>query len=165
MCARRIRTQTEWNVAISGAGIPAGSSRAATRRAISPAALFGNVTEGTCLGWAPRPPRSQAIRGAMTRGLPLPAPASTSSGPSPAVTASRCGGFRSRRSASRSSTTRLYRRDRARLLDGDGLGEVARLVHVAAEAHGDVVREELERHDREQRGQQLGAGQIGRASG
>src|SRR5438552_16042570 len=33
----------------------------------------------------------------MTRVLPLPAPASTSSGPSPARTASRCGGFRSSR--------------------------------------------------------------------
>src|SRR3990172_1299070 len=158
MCCRRIRTQTEWNVAISGAGIPAGSSRASTRRAISPAALFVNVTARTCLGWTPRTPRSQAIRWAMTRVLPLPAPASTSSGPSPAVTASRCGGFRGRRSASRSSTTRLYRRAPARLLDGDGLREVAGLVHVAAEAHADVVREELERHDREQRGQHLAAG-------
>src|SRR3989304_5361287 len=41
MCARRIRTQTEWNVAISGAGIPAGSSRAATRRRTPPAAPRG----------------------------------------------------------------------------------------------------------------------------
>src|SRR5882672_6662224 len=45
----------------------------------------------------------------MTRVLPLPAPARTSIGPSPAVTASRCGGFRSsrRRSAS-NGTGELY---------------------------------------------------------
>src|SRR5688572_4963762 len=45
----------------------------------------------------------------MPRVLPLPAPASTSSGPSPAVTASRCAGFRSSRRRSRGAdTTRLY---------------------------------------------------------
>src|SRR5262245_37824017 len=45
----------------------------------------------------------------MTRVLPLPAPARTSRGPSPATTASRCDGFRSsRRCSSRADTTRLY---------------------------------------------------------
>src|SRR5574341_415723 len=108
MCRRRIRTHAEWNVATSGARIPAGASSASTRRAISPAALLVNVTASTRLGSTPRTPRSQAIRWAMTRVLPLPAPASTRSGPSPAVTASRCGGFSSERSASRSSTQQLY---------------------------------------------------------
>src|SRR5688500_16935219 len=45
----------------------------------------------------------------MTRVLPLPAPARTSSGPSPATTASRCAGFRSSSRRSRDAdTTRLY---------------------------------------------------------
>src|SRR2546427_9775715 len=45
----------------------------------------------------------------MTRVLPLPAPARTSSGPSPAVTASRCAGFRSSsRRSNDADTTRLY---------------------------------------------------------
>src|SRR5205823_12949699 len=155
MCARRIRTHAEWNVAISGAWIPIGASNASTRRAISPAALLVNVTARTFFGCTPRTPRSHAIRWAMTRVLPLPAPASTRRGPSPAVTASRCGGFRSTRSASRSSTLRLYR---ARLFHRHRLGQVARLVHVAAQTHRDVVGEELERDDGEDRREQLRAG-------
>src|SRR5256712_7515496 len=98
----------------------------------------------------------------MTRVLPLPAPARTRSGPSPAVTASRCGGFRSsRKRVSSESTGRLYRAIRASptpklraepdaaargvaLLDRDALREVPGLVHVAAESHRDVVRQELQ---------------------
>ena len=38
-----MRTQAEWNVAISGGVMPTGSSRSSTRRAISPAALLVNV--------------------------------------------------------------------------------------------------------------------------
>ena len=33
------------------------------------------------------------------------------------------------------------------LLDRHGLGEVARLIDVAAAAHGDVIGEQLQRHD------------------
>src|SRR5712664_1048637 len=137
MCARRIRTHAAWNVAMSGARMPPGARRSSTRRAISPAALFVKVTARTCLGCTPRTPRSQAIRCAMTRVLPLPAPASTRSGPSPAVTASRCGGFRSERSASRSSTLRLYRmltamNDRIRLILDDITGlDVDAIVNAA----------------------------------
>ena len=40
-------------------------------------------------------------------------------------------------------------------LDGDALGQVARLVDVAAAAHGDVIRQQLQRHDLENRQQQL----------
>src|SRR5438552_10726607 len=171
-CWRRTRTHIEWNVAIIGARIPAGSRSASTRRAISLAALLVNVTARRFRGERDCPPVSQAIRYAMTRVLPLPAPASTSSGPSPTVTASRCGGFRSsRRRSSPRSTGRLYRaigvpptpsRRRASpaartLSDRDALGEVPRLVHVAAEPHRDVVGEELERNDRDQRRQQIGA--------
>src|SRR5439155_113412 len=175
ICWRRTRTHAEWKVAIIGARIPTGASSASTRRAISPAALLVNVTARTFLGCTPRTPTSHAIRWAMTRVLPLPAPASTRIGPSSAVTASRCGGFSSARSASRSSTSRLYRkragaswrsaggRGQARgstardLLHRHRLREVARLVHVAAEAHGDVVGEELERDDGDERRQELGA--------
>jgi len=39
------------------------------------------------------------------------------------------------------------------LLDGDGLGEVARLIHVRAAREGDVVRDQLQGDDRQQRGQ------------
>src|SRR5712664_2543464 len=137
MCARRIRTHAAWNVAMSGARMPPGARRSSTRRAISPAALFVKVTARTCLGCTPRTPRSQAIRCAMTRVLPLPAPASTRSGPSPAFTASRCGGFRSERSASRSSTLRLYRmltamNDRIRLILDDITGlDVDAIVNAA----------------------------------
>src|SRR6266550_7229991 len=166
-CWRRTRTHIEWNVAIIGARIPAGSRSASTRRAISLAALLVNVTARRFRGERDCPPVSQAIRYAMTRVLPLPAPASTSSGPSPTVTASRCGGFRSTRSASRSSTWRLYRTAkprearrprRARLFHRHRLGQVARLIHVAAQTHRDVVREELERDDGEDRREQLRAG-------
>src|SRR5256884_2633235 len=182
MCARRIRTHAEWNVAIRGARIPSGASSASTRRAISPAALFVNVTARTFFGCTPRTLRSHAIRWAMTRVFPLPAPASTRRGPSPAVTASRCGGFRSARRASRSSTRRLYRmpdgaswavmrrprrpapidrppgaRGGRGLFDRDALRQVAWLVDVAAEAHGDVVGEKLERDDGDERRQELGA--------
>ena len=67
---------------------PAGGARgrgglariAATRCAISPAALFVKVTARICRGSTPRATR-YAIRCAMTRVLPLPAPARTSSGP------------------------------------------------------------------------------------
>src|SRR6266849_3222707 len=103
----------------------------------------------------------------MTRVLPLPAPARTRSGPSPAVTASRCGGFRSsRKRVSSESTGRLYRAIRAsptrsfarsRLLDRDALREVPGLVHVAAESHPDMIREKLQGNYRDQRRQEIGA--------
>src|SRR5882672_2659817 len=171
-CWRRTRTHIEWNVAIIGALMPAGSRSASTRRAISLAALLVNVTARRFRDDRDWAPVSQAIRYAITRVLPLPAPASTSSGPSPVVTASRCGGFRSsRRRSSPRSTGRLYRAigtpptpSRRRgspatrmLLDGDALREVPRLVHVAAEPHRDVVGEELERNHRDQGRQQIGA--------
>src|ERR1017187_6324860 len=47
---------------------------------------------------------------------------------------------------------------RPRLLHGDGLGEVAGLVYVAAAADGDVVGEELEGDDFEDGEEQLGGG-------
>ena len=46
----------------------------------------------------------------------------------------------------------------AELLDGDGLGEVAGLVNVAAAADGDVVGQQLQRNDLDQRREQFERG-------
>src|SRR4051795_8567026 len=72
-----------------------------TRSRISWAALFVKVMARISPARARSVCTSQAIRWVKTRVLPEPAPASTSSGPSGCVTASRCGGFNP---ASRSST-------------------------------------------------------------
>ena len=42
------------------------------------------------------------------------------------------------------------------LLNRDALGQIARLIHVAAAPHGDVIRQQLQRHDLENRRQQIG---------
>ena len=96
-CARSMRTQAEWKVAMSGGRIPAASTRSSTRRRISSAALLVKVTARRLRGCTPSTPRSQAIRWAITRVLPLPAPASTRTGPRVAVTASRWAGLRGSR--------------------------------------------------------------------
>src|SRR6186713_1847298 len=98
--SRRMRTQVEWNVEMSGGRIPAGRTSASTRCRISAAALFVNVTAMTERGFTPSTPRRYAMRWAMTRVLPLPAPARTSTGPLVVVTASRWGAFRGRSSDS-----------------------------------------------------------------
>ena len=63
-------------------------SRAATRSRISRAALLVKVTASTCHGRAKPEARMCAMRVVRTRVLPVPAPASTSSGPSVVRTAS-----------------------------------------------------------------------------
>ena len=92
--SRRMRTHVEWKVEMSGGRIPAGRTSASTRCRISPAALFVKVTAMTERGFTPSTPRRYAMRWAMTRVLPLPAPARTSTGPLVVVTASRWGAFR-----------------------------------------------------------------------
>ncbi len=62
------------------------------RSFISRAALLVKVTAKIRLGWMPLW-ISAAMRKVMTRVLPVPAPASTRSGPESVVTAARCGGF------------------------------------------------------------------------
>src|SRR6202050_5215525 len=47
---------------------------------------------------------------------------------------------------------------RAYLLDGDGLGQVARLIHVASATHGDVIRQKLKRDDLEDCREKFGDG-------
>jgi hypothetical protein len=78
-----------WKVPIQSAelGMP---RSCAMRPRISPAALFVNVTARMPCGDTPSTWISQAIRCVSTRVLPLPAPASTSTGASGAVTAARC---------------------------------------------------------------------------
>src|SRR5712692_5303014 len=164
--ARRMRTQVEWNVAMSGGRIPAGRTRSSTRRRISPAALLVKVTASTWRGWTPSTPRSHAIRWAMTRVLPLPAPASTSTGPLVAWTACCWAGLSEARTVSGATAgcdMDMYditapAPPGARLFDCDGLREIPRLVHVAPEADGDVIREELERERHQDGRKQLGGG-------
>src|ERR1017187_6884122 len=40
------------------------------------------------------------------------------------------------------------------LFDSDALAQVARLIHVATAPHGDVIRQQLQRHDFQNRAQQ-----------
>src|SRR5215472_3935394 len=78
----------------------------------------------------------------MTRVLPDPAPARMRSGPSVASTASCCAGLRASRYPATTS---------ALLFHGDALGEIARLVDVAAPFDRDVIGQELEGHDEKDR--------------
>ena len=77
------------------------------RSRISPAALLVKVIARMASGATPPSPIRRATRWVSTRVLPLPAPASTSSGPSPWRTASRCGGLSPE---TRSGTDGSYRR-------------------------------------------------------
>src|ERR1700675_2309686 len=160
--SRRMRTQVEWNVAMRGGRIPAGRTRSSTRRRISPAALFVKVTASTWRGLTPSTPRSRAIRWAMTRVLPLPAPASTSTGPLVAWTACCWAGLSEARTVSGATAGRSMEiydiTAPAALFDCDGLREVPRLVHVAPEADRDVIREQLERERHQDGREQLGGG-------
>ena len=94
-CSRRkMRAHSEWKVAIcSWCGFTSPSS-AATRRFISSAALFVKVAAKTSPGATPRERTRCAMRRVITRVFPLPAPATISTGPSGAVTASSCCGLR-----------------------------------------------------------------------
>src|SRR5687767_4902503 len=97
-----MRTQLEWNVVSQTPRAPSPSSFS-TRSRISPAALFVKVTARMASGAMPQTPISHATRFVSTRVLPLPAPASTSNGPSVVRTASCCSGLRPSRSASAST--------------------------------------------------------------
>ena len=74
------------------------------RLRISPAALFVNVIARISFGFTPQAAIRCAMRCVSTRVLPEPAPATTSSGPSVARTASRWAGFRSARYCSGEAT-------------------------------------------------------------
>ena len=80
-CRRSIRAQSAWKVPSHSPS--AGRPRMApTRSRISRAALLVKVTASTWLGKARPVSRMWAKRVVSTRVLPVPAPASTSSGPS-----------------------------------------------------------------------------------
>jgi hypothetical protein len=67
--------------------------RISTRSTISRAARLVKVTASTSCGLARPVRRMWARRVVSTRVFPVPAPASTSNGPSAAVTAASCSGF------------------------------------------------------------------------
>src|SRR3972149_3013375 len=99
MFRRRIRTQREWKVEISGrgadffdAGLPLPANNATARARISAAAFLVNVTARIRSGLTPCR-ISAAMRYVTTRVLPVPAPASTSSGPASVRTAAHWAGF------------------------------------------------------------------------
>ncbi len=94
-CDPRRHGTLRWCCPCSRTG-PAGPRAAC----ISSAALSVNVSARISDGFARRVAISQATRRVMTCVLPVPAPATTSSGPFPCVTARRCSGFRPPSSAS-----------------------------------------------------------------
>ena len=81
-----------WKVPIQSAA-PGMPSSASVRWRISLAALLVKVTARMLWAAAPSASTNQATRCTSTRVLPLPAPASTSTGPDGAVTAARCASF------------------------------------------------------------------------
>ena len=88
------------------------------------------------------------MRKAMARVFPDPAPASTSKGPSGAVTASRWLGLRSpRKSVSLGEVPVLF--------NGYRFGQIPRLVDIATTTDGDVIGQELKRYDGYQRRDRL----------
>ena len=95
-CSRRSRSPNAWKVLIPASLWPYGTSRS-TRSSISKAARSVNVSARISDGFARFSAISQAIRRVMTVVLPVPAPATIRSGPSPCVTALR---WRAVRSAS-----------------------------------------------------------------
>src|SRR5580704_10478107 len=88
-----MRTQAEWKV-ITHMDLAWGPTSAATRPAISPAALLVNVIARISFGDTSRSASRYAIRWVSTRVLPEPAPATISSGPPAWTTAARCCGLR-----------------------------------------------------------------------
>ena len=88
-----MRAPIEWKVPSHCMPSTTPPMRSPTRFFISRAALLVKVTARICQGLA-RPVASRwAMRVVSTRVLPVPAPASTRTGPSVASTASRCSGF------------------------------------------------------------------------
>ena len=84
----------EWKVPSQRSPSAEGPIRWVIRSRISRAALLVKVTASNSHGLARPVARIWASRVVSTRVLPVPAPASTSTGPSVVSTASRCSGFR-----------------------------------------------------------------------
>ena len=94
-----MRTQAEWKV-ITHIERDRGPTSAATRAAISPAALLVKVMARISCGATSRAASRYAIRWVSTRVFPEPAPATMRSGLPSCTTAARCSGFSPSRSAS-----------------------------------------------------------------
>ena len=90
---RRIFTPMEWKVPSHGMPSTASPTISPMRCFISRAALLVKVTARISDGRARPRVRMWTIRVVSTRVLPVPAPASTSTGPSSVTTASRCSGL------------------------------------------------------------------------
>ncbi len=88
-----MRAATEWKVPSQGMPSIAPPEMADMRAFISRAALLVKVTARIWLGQALRLAIRCASRAVSAAVLPVPAPASTSTGPSVVSTASRWGGF------------------------------------------------------------------------
>ena len=84
--------QKLWNVPSVTRAATFGSTSCARRSRISRAALFVKVMPRICSGGIPIE-SIWAIRNVMTRVLPVPAPASTRTGPFTVPAASACSGF------------------------------------------------------------------------
>ena len=92
VCSRKSFKQNEWKVPTVKSSAGPSPTSFATRARISPAALFVKVIARTFEGSMPFASMC-AMRTVITRVFPVPAPASTSSGPSSVATASACSGF------------------------------------------------------------------------
>jgi len=91
-----MRPHAEWKV-ITHIVRAMSPTTVSSRSRISPAALFVNVIARISCGFTPTAATRWAMRYVRTRVFPEPAPATTSTGPSVASTASRWAGFRSAR--------------------------------------------------------------------
>ena len=94
-CCRMILCAMAWNVPpqIRSAPPPGPSHPAAARASMSLAARRVKVSSRIRFAGTPWLPRSHAARATSVRVFPVPAPASTSSGPPWCVTARRCCSF------------------------------------------------------------------------
>ena len=105
---RRIRAHAEWNVD-THMRRATGPTSAPTRSFISPAALLVNVIARSSNGEMPRSAMRYATRWVSSRVLPEPAPATTRTGPSGALTASRWTGFSPSSSSAPSTRSHVQR--------------------------------------------------------
>ena len=134
---RSNRRPREWNVEIQRSGA-ASPTNASMRERISPAAFLVKVRARIVQGGTFLSPMRKATRCAMARVFPEPAPASTSTGPSGAVTAALWPAL-----SSESMSGGLE----SGLLNSHRLGQITRLVDVATARDGDVIGEQLKRQD------------------
>src|SRR5688572_22529203 len=128
-------------------------SNVSTRERISPAALLVKVTARMRSAAQISLLTRWAIRWAITRVLPDPAPARIRSGPSVWRTASRCSGLRLARRPIAVGERLLFYRDAFR--------EVPWLIDITASADRNVVRKQLQRNRHDNGGEERRRGRHG----